>query len=156
MKLLRSAAVLGLLVVAAAGAAQAQAEASAEPVLRGEPIGTAPVVALGQVIANPQAYTSSPVLVEGLVLRNCENTGCWLQLAPTTDGAGIRVVTNHAFFIPMNSAGMKARAEGVVEIAKLSKEDADKREEQGSRVERHADGTATEVRFVATGVELRQ
>jgi hypothetical protein len=49
---------------------------------------------------------------------------------------------------------MKARMEGVVEIKKLSKEDVDHLTGEGAKISRNADGTAREVSFVATGVEL--
>lgn len=49
---------------------------------------------------------------------------------------------------------MKARAEGVTEIKTLSKAEADHLAGEGATLKRNEDGTADEVSFVATGVEL--
>jgi hypothetical protein len=51
---------------------------------------------------------------------------------------------------------MQARMEGSVSVKTLSKEDADHLAEEGAQLTRNPDGTANEVSFVATGVELRQ
>lgn len=135
------------------GAAPAPA---AGPSVHGAPVGKAAAVPLRTVLANPRAYTTTPVLVEGVVLRACTTMGCWMQLAPDEGSEGIRVaMKDHAFTIPMNSAGKHARAEGIVEVRQVSKAQADHLEGEGARLQRNADGTATEIRFVATGVELR-
>ncbi len=79
-----------------------------------------------------------------------------MQVAPTGEQAGIRVtMKDHSFFIPLNSKGMKARALGVLKVKQHAKEHADHLEGEGAYLVRNADGTATEVTFVAEGVELR-
>jgi hypothetical protein len=156
--------VLGVLVGAIVAAGPTAASAQQQPTAaeaqevdrRGEPIGRSPVVALTRVLANPNAYTRNALVVEGVVARACTSKGCWLQLAPAADEEGIRVTfKDYGFFIPLNAAGMRARAEGVVTVTRHSKKDADHLEEEGARLVRHPDGTATEISFVATGVELR-
>jgi hypothetical protein len=62
---------------------------------------------------------------------------------------------DHSFFIPLNSKGMKARAIGVLITKQHAKESADHLEAEGAYLVRNGDGTATEVTFVADGVELR-
>ena len=59
-------------------------------------------------------------------------------------------------FIPLQAQGMKARAEGVTSVKVLSKADADHLEGEGAKLTRNADGTANEISFVASGVELRK
>jgi len=63
---------------------------------------------------------------------------------------------DYGFFVPTDSKGMQARAEGVVKVKTLSKEEVDHLEGEGAKLNRGADGTAKEVTFVASGVELRK
>ena len=108
-------------------------------------------VALADVVAKPDAYAKQPVVVDGTVSSVCTNMGCWMQLD------SVRVTfKDYGFFVPTDSKGMNARIEGVVEIKTLSKAEADHLEEEGAKLSRNADGTANEVSFVATGVELRK
>ena len=125
-----------------------------ETITRGEVIARdAKAVPLAEVLAKPEAYTKNAVVVEGTVTTACERKGCWMQLG---DGEqNVRVTfKDYAFFVPLDSKGMKARAEGVTTVKKLSKADADHLEEEGAKLKRNADGTANEVSFVASGVEL--
>jgi hypothetical protein len=63
---------------------------------------------------------------------------------------------DYGFFIPLDSKGMRARAEGVTVTKQLSKKEADHLEGEGAKLARNADGTASEVSFIANGVELRK
>ncbi|HEX9160245.1 MAG TPA: DUF4920 domain-containing protein [Thermoanaerobaculia bacterium] len=115
------------------------------------------LVPLADVIAKPADYAKAPVVVEGVVAKNCEHRGCWMELAPAEKTAGIHVeFKDEGFFIPLNSKGMKARAQGVAEVKVISKEEADELEHDGAKIARNADGTAQQITFVATGVELRR
>jgi hypothetical protein len=97
------------------------------------------------------------VLVEGTVRRACSRKGCWMELASSADGPGIRVTfKDYAFFVPTDSAGARARAAGTVKVTTLSREHADHLASEGASLERAADGTAREVQLVASGVELRR
>ena len=114
-------------------------------------------ISLTEVLKAPDAYTSSPVIVEGVVETVCENKGCWMEIAPAAGERGIRVTfLDYGFFVPKDSKGMKARMHGTVEVKKLSKEHADHLESEGASVERQPDGGAIETAFVASGVELRK
>jgi hypothetical protein len=116
----------------------------------------ATVVPLADVLHKPAAYTGKPVVVEGIITKSCSEMGCWMQVAPAADQAGVRVTfKDYAFFIPLKAAGMKVRAEGVTSVKTLSKEDADHLAGEGAQLVRNADGTADEISFVASGVELR-
>jgi hypothetical protein len=110
---------------------------------------------LAQVLEKPEAYTKDAVVVEGVITNACERQGCWMQLTPKAGETGVRVTfKDYGFFVPLDSKGMKARAEGVTVVKTLSKADADHLESEGAKLKRNEDGTAQEVSFVANGVEL--
>lgn len=116
----------------------------------------AKVTSLADVLTKPDAFKDKTVVVEGVVSANCTEMGCWMQIAPTAEAKQTIHVTfkDFAFFIPTSSKGMKARAEGMVSVETLSKEEADHLSGEGAKFNRNADGTATQVSFVASGVEL--
>jgi hypothetical protein len=134
------------------------ATASDEVVKSGAAISqTAKAISLAKVLEQPDAYTKDAVVVEGVIAASCTRKGCWMQLAPAEGGEGVRVTfKDYGFFIPLDAKGMKARAEGVAVVKKLTKADADHLEEEGARIKRNEDGSALEVSFVANGVELRK
>lgn len=132
----------------------ATAALAAETITRGAAISRdATAVPLAKVLEKPDAYTKEPVVVEGVVAAACDRKGCWMQLSD--GGRAVRVTfKDYAFFVPLESKGMKARAEGVTVLKTLTKKEADHLEEEGAKLNRNADGTAREVSFVASGVEL--
>lgn len=127
-----------------------------EPVKRGAAISAdSKALTLASVLEKPEAYTKDAVIVEGVIEKNCERKGCWMQLSPKAGADGVRVTfKDYGFFVPLDAKGMKARAEGVTVIKAISKAEADHLEEEGAKLSRNEDGTAREVSFVATGVEL--
>ena len=143
--------------VAQGTAPSAAPSATDAPILRGAPVPAGAATPLAEVLAAPDRFAGKPLIVEGVVTRACKMEGCWMQLAPSTGQDGMRVTfKDHAFFVPLNSAGMRARAEGVVQVKKHSKAQADHLVAEGAKLERDADGGATEVSFLASGVELRK
>lgn len=127
---------------------------------RGTPIGEAKKVSLAEVLNAPSKYTGQKVLVEGTIVRSCKMEGCWAELAPDKDSKqSVRVkMKDHSFFIPLNSAGSFARAEGTVSVKTLSKAEVDHLiNDDGAKFDnRNADGSVTEVSFEATGIELKR
>jgi hypothetical protein len=127
---------------------------------RGAPLGDSKKVSLAKVIKDPAKYAGKTVRVEGVIIRSCKTEGCWAELAPKADDAkGVRVkMKDHKFFIPLQSAGAKAKAEGVFSVKTLTKEHVDHLiEEDGAKfANRNADGTVTEISFEATGIELKK
>ena len=114
------------------------------------------VVPLADVLEKPEEFTKSAIVVEGLVETACQNKGCWMQVVPEAGQSGMRVTfKDYGFFVPKDSKGRKARMEGVVAVKKLSKDEAQHLADEGAKLHRDADGTAREISFVATGVELR-
>ncbi len=130
--------------------------ASEDVVKRGAAISPdAKPVSLAKVLENPDAYTKDAVVVDGVIAASCTRKGCWMQLAPSEGGDSVRVTfKDYGFFIPLEAKGMKARAEGVTVVKTLTKADADHLEEEGAKLKRNEDGTATEISFIANGVEL--
>lgn len=126
---------------------------------RGAPIGKAKKVSLEKALKDPAKFTGKAYLVEGVIVRSCKMEGCWAELAPKADGKSVRIkMKDHAFFIPLQSAGASARAEGVFVVKSLTKAQVDHMiAEDGAKFEnRNPDGTVTETSFEATGIELRK
>ena len=123
---------------------------------RGEPLKGAPAVTLAELLARPQSHDGQTVRVEGQVRRACTRKGCWMELASSDKGAGVRVTfKDYGFFVPLDSAGASARVEGVVKVMELSDGMAQHYESEGATVPRGEDGKPREVQLVASGVELR-
>ena len=126
---------------------------------RGAQIGKAKKVSLAKVLDDPAKFSGKTVRVEGVIVRSCKSEGCWAELAPDAKGKTVRVkMKDHAFFIPLQSAGSTARAEGVFSVKTLTKEHVDHLiAEDGAKFDnRNPDGTVSEVSFEATGIELRR
>ena len=142
----------------------AQAEPAAAPsaaVARrafGAPLGKSPAVGLGEVLKAPDKFAEQSVLVEGEVRRACTRKGCWMELsaAPDPAAAGCRVTfKDYGFFVPIDSAGSRARVEAKVESRVIKPELVAHLESEGAQfADKSADGSAREVRLVATGVEM--
>lgn len=114
-------------------------------------------VAIDKVLKSPDKFAGQTVAVEGVIVRSCKKEGCWMEMAGKEGGKSVRVTFgDHAFFIPLNAAGMKVKAEGVFKTKTLTKEHVDHLiKDDGAKFDnRNADGTVTEVSFDATGVEL--
>jgi hypothetical protein len=114
-----------------------------------------PAVRFADVLKQPAKFAGKRVRIEGVVERVCQSEGCWMQIAPESGAEGIRVTfKDHSFFVPKDSRSMKFKAEGEFFVKVLDKAQVDHLVEDGAKIERKADGTADEIRFVATGVEL--
>jgi hypothetical protein len=129
-----------------------------EKITRGEAISkNGKKVSLAKALANPAAYEGQTVQVSGVIVRSCKKEGCWMEMAEKEGGKSVRVTFgDHAFFIPLNSAGMGVKAEGTFQVKVLSKEHVDHLiNDDGAVFEsRNPDGTVTEISFDAKGVEL--
>lgn len=124
---------------------------------RGAPLGKSKKVSLARVMQDPTKYAGKMVRVKGVIVRSCKMEGCWAELAPTKDAKAVRVkMKDHAFFIPLQSAGATAKAEGIFTVKTLTKAEVDHLiNDDGAKFpNRNADGTVTEVSFEATGIEL--
>lgn len=126
----------------------------------GEPITAGATVPLAAVLARPDEYAGKTVIVEGRVRAACQRKGCWMELAESEDKAepACRVTfKDYGFFVPTASIGAQARVQGVVDVHTLESGYVKHLEEEGARfTRRNDDGSASEVRLIATGVELTQ
>jgi hypothetical protein len=127
------------------------------PVKRGEPIGDSPRVAFADVLKEPKKFAGKAVVIEGSVERVCQMEGCWMQIVPDAgaESGAVRVTFDHKFAVPKDAAKMKFRAEGTFSVKTLSKETVEHLvKEDGAKITANPDGTADELAFLATGVEL--
>jgi hypothetical protein len=134
-----------------------KADAAGEVVKRGTPIGDkSPAVKFADVFKEPQKFAGKAVVIEGVVERVCKAEGCWMQIAPEAGAADtVRVTFDHKFSVPKDADKMKFRAEGEFSVKVLSKEHVEHLvKEDGAKIKTNPDGTANEVSFLATGVEL--
>ncbi len=154
MRLVRLTAV-PLLALLASLPLAAQSPTDSAVVKRGAPVSAGPAIAVTQLVASARSYTARSVIVEGMITRECTEKGCWMQVAPSADANGMRVTfKDYGFFIPQSMVGRRARMEGMTKVTTHSKAAADHLIGEGAQLQRNADGTATEVQFVANGVEL--
>lgn len=111
------------------------------------------------VLRDPAKFLGETVSVEGLAVRSCTMKGCWAEMASKKDAPNVRVkMKDHAFFIPLQSAGANARVEGQFQVKTLTQAMVDHMiEEDGAKFDnRNADGTVSEISFEATGIELKK
>jgi hypothetical protein len=141
----------------AAGTAQAP-KADAKLGKYGAALGSAPSEKLASVLGEPERFAGKPVRVEGHVRRACTAMGCWMELAESGDekAPGCRVIMkDHAFFVPTDAAGASARVEGTLSVRRIEPGQVAHMEGEGAKFDHKApDGSAEELRFVASGVEL--
>jgi hypothetical protein len=125
--------------------------------LYGQPLQPGEVKPLADVLAKPDSFANQTVTVAAQVRKACTRKGCWMELAESTaEGTpGCRVTfKDYGFFVPVDSAGASARVQGRVEVDTLSASAVRHYEEEGAKFVKAPDGTAREIRIVATGVEL--
>lgn len=131
--------------------------ADADSVLkRGKTVPATPTATIGAILADPGKFPAEQVVViDGMVVRSCTAMGCWMQLADSADGKGVRVDFHDAgFVIPLGAAGMKARAMGTVTVTVLKPGEVAEAQGTGSAVAKNAKGEPVEVGLQASGVEL--
>ncbi len=132
-------------------------EVTAPTMTRGEKLKGAEAVELSKLLATPTDYEGKTVAVEAKIRKACEKKGCWMELAGTEKGPGVRVTfKDYGFFVPLDSAGSTAKVEGVVKVALLDEARAKHYEAEGATVPKGKDGKYREVQLVAVGVELRK
>jgi hypothetical protein len=114
--------------------------------------------ALAALVADPDKYADTSVTVSGVVRQVCQRRGCWLELAADTapDAVGCRVVSeHHAFFVPRDATGSRARVQGKLEVSTIPAAQVAHMESEGGHFSaKQPDGSARELAIVASGVEL--
>ena len=138
--------------------AKAAALPSASSKVFGSAIAPGSEVLLANVLANPRQFEGKTVTVQGDVRRVCKKMGCWMELATekSETAPGCRVFFGaHQFFVPKDSDGSHARVQGEVQVKQVQADFVEHLEQEGASFKaKNADGTADEVRLVASGVEL--
>lgn len=111
-----------------------------------------------KVLDDPDGFEGKEILATGRVRAACTAKGCWMELAPSMEkeAPGSRVTfKDYGFFVPTTSAGKVACVEGRVMTKRVSPDEVKHLEGEGARfAKKMPDGSAREVRIVATGVEL--
>jgi hypothetical protein len=124
----------------------------------GAPLGAAPKQELESVLRQPEDFAGKTLKLEGHVRRACSKMGCWMELSTGAEpnAPACRVIfQGHRFFVPKDSAGSRARVEGALEVRRVEPDQVAHMEAEGGEfLHKAADGSAQEVRFIATGVEL--
>lgn len=142
---------------ASAAQEQAPAPAPAGAVSRhGAALTPAESVPLATLLANPKAYADQTVTTEGKVQRACSRKGCWMEIGEGEDACRV-TFKDYAFFVPTDSAGAYARIQGRLDTREVEAAAVDHLESEGARFRnKKPDGSAVEVRMVASAVELRR
>ena len=124
----------------------------------GAPISPGPEQALADVLAAPERFRDRAITVEGHVRSACTRRGCWMEVAQSGDPQlpGCRVTfKDYGFFVPTDSAGARAKVQGVLDVNTLPADRVAHLESEGGKFpNKNPDGSANELRLVATGVEL--
>jgi hypothetical protein len=120
----------------------------------GAAIQPGPEVALSALLADPKAYAEQTVTTEGKVQRACSRKGCWMEIGEGEDACRI-TFKDYAFFVPTDSAGAHAKIQGRLDTREVEPAAVAHLESEGARFRnKKADGSATEVRMIASAVEL--
>lgn len=135
--------------------------AAAAPAVQsfGEKLAAGETIPVAQVLADPSKWEGKVVRVEGLVRRACTKKGCWMEIVADGNESPTCRVTfkDYGFFVPLDAAGSKATLAGTVEVAQVPRARVDHLAAEGATFATvNEDGSASEVRIVATGVELRR
>jgi hypothetical protein len=121
----------------------------------GAPIPNSPSVKAQDVLTSPDAYVGRELVLEGTPKTVCPKKGCWMIFA---DGArSMRVMfKDHAFFVPLDSAGTPMRMAGTLQVKTISEADAKHfLVDEGKNAEAEKlTGAQKELFFTATGVAI--
>lgn len=143
-------------VAPAANPAGTARPSDAEPGRYGAAIQAGPAVPLAALLSNPSAYAAQTVTTEGKVQRACSRKGCWMEIGSGDDACRV-TFKDYGFFVPTDSAGAFATVQGRLDTREVEKAAVDHLEAEGARFRnKKPDGSATEVRLIASAVELRR
>ncbi len=89
----------------------------------GEAIRSGKLVALDELVRDPERFAGRDVLIRGRISDVCQKKGCWTILS--SEESHVRVdFKDYGFFVPTSSSGKLAYVEGRVKIARVSEGDA--------------------------------
>jgi hypothetical protein len=111
-------------------------------------------VPLTTLLQKPQEYADKTVTTEGKVQRACTRKGCWMEIGEGDDACRV-TFKDYGFFVPTDSAGAHARIQGKLATRVVEAAAVEHLESEGARFKnKKPDGSATEVRLIASAVEL--
>lgn len=111
-------------------------------------------VPLASLLSNPKAYADQTVTTEGKVQRACSRKGCWMEIGSGDDACRV-TFKDYGFFVPTDSAGAFAKIQGRLDTREVEAAAVNHLESEGARFRnKKPDGSATEVRLIASAVEL--
>jgi hypothetical protein len=145
-----------LVALFASGAGATEVASSPEGDVFGAPPTLSRTTPLAEIMRDPAHFEGQTVLLHGRISDVCQRKGCWTVIR---DGdAHVRVrFEDYGFFLPKDSIGAEAWAQGSVSVVTLSEGEARhyESESRGGDPNR-IDGPVREVRFTASGVRLVQ
>ena len=109
---------------------------------------------LAEILREPARFAGETILLHGRISDVCQKRGCWTVIRE--DDEQLRVqFEDYGFFLPKDSVGAEAYAQGRVSVVTLSEREARHYESESrggdpSRV----DGPRREILFTAAGVRL--
>lgn len=104
-------------------------------------------------VAVAQAVDGRPVQVEGVVDAVCQKRGCWMVLRDGAAHARV-LMKDHAFAVPVDARGKRARVEGVLERRTFSPAQVQHLEEDAGRSGASVTGPRTEHVLTASAVRF--
>ena len=89
----------------------------------GEPLTGKDVVAISELLADPEPHVGKTVRVQGVITDVCEKRGCWVTLASDEEFQELRIKAKDGVIVfPVQAKGKKATAEGVFTKIEMSLE----------------------------------
>ncbi len=82
----------------------------------GEPLTIDKATPLDKLLANPKSFEAKTIRVTGKVVAMCRHRRAWFALGDKGGKPAVMVRTAPKFFVPPVVMGMKASAEGIVQI----------------------------------------
>jgi hypothetical protein len=113
----------------------------------GAPITDGTSTMLADIAKEPSKFASKSVLTEGYVKAVCQERGCWMEIQDDATGLVHIKMAGHAFGVPRESSGHRARIQGTV-LAPVGGKDHCAEEAA------EATGQVAKVQIEATGVEF--
>jgi hypothetical protein len=102
----------------------AQALLGGSPKKYGKALTLKSKTSVSEILASPAKFDGKRVQIEGAVVDVCESRGCWIELASDKEFESIIFkVDDGVMVFPMSAKGKTARAEGLIKVTTLSKED---------------------------------
>lgn len=94
-----------------------------DPKQFGKPLTVKKATKVSEILANPEKHDGKRVLVEGPIVDVCAKRGCWIQIGSDKEFEMIQFkVDDGVIVFPMEAKGKKVRAEGIVSVTTLTRD----------------------------------